>query len=454
MTTDQKMETKPELQYHIITLGCQMNKNDSERLESILLGLDMNKTENPGMADLIVMNSCSVRKSAEDRIYGLSQKFLEYKKNKPDLIVCVTGCMPGRDKDGKMKAKLNGVDLYFPTKDMVYLPKWLSELNPNLRSMENIEKDYLQLRPSYQKSFQAFVTIQTGCNHFCTYCVVPFSRGLEQNRSLRDILDEIRELADKGCLEITLLGQIVNHYIAPDPRHFSSANPYSRNDFAKLLWEINQIPGIDRVHFTAPHPLYMDEEAVDALGLPKQVNYIHLPVQSGNDEILKKMNRRHDREYYIQTVDRIREKHPAMAIGTDIIVGFCGETEAMFQDTVSLYQRCDFDISYNAQYSPRSGTVSYKVFQDTVSKEEKKRRWWILQNLMEKRALEKNQAYKGTVASVLVDQHDNGWCKGNSREMKRAHFQGDESDVGKMIPILLERCEEWVLWGKKYKSLS
>jgi len=443
------MDEKSTHKYHIITFGCQMNKNDSERIETVLQKMGLEPTNNLDNADVILMNSCSVRKAAEDRIFGFNRKFLELKKKRPELIVCVTGCMPGRDKGEKMKAKLTAVDLYFPTKDMIHLPKRLAELNPAFRHMEDLAQDYLSLRPTYDKDFQAFVTIQTGCNHFCTYCVVPFARGLEVNRPLEDILHEVEHLATNGCLEITLLGQIVNHYVAPDPEHFSKDNPYKKNDFAKLLWEVNQIDGIERIHWTAPHPLYMDEEVIDALTtLPKQVNFIHLPVQSGNNEILKQMNRRHDRDLYIDVIRKIREKKPDMAIGTDIIVGFCGETEDQFQETVDLYHKCDFDISYTAQYSERTHTVAAKAFKDDIPKEEKKRRWHILQELMEGIVLRRNQVYIGNRVSVLVDGYERGLCSGNSREMKRVHFRGDASLVGTIVPVMITKAQEWVLWGK------
>ncbi len=436
--------------YFITTLGCQMNKNDSERIETMLRGMGMDLAETEESADVIVINTCSVRQTAEDRVYGFGRNFVELKKKNPGLIVCVTGCMPGRDKDSRLRSKLVGVDLYFPTKDMVYLPQWLSELNPDLRPMADLEKDYLSLKPTYQKKFQAFVTIQTGCNHFCTYCVVPFSRGLEVNRSLQTILTEVRDLAVGGCLEITLLGQIVNHYQAPDPEHFSLGNSYQKNDFAKLLWEINAILGIQRIHWTAPHPLYMNDELIDALTiLPKQVNYLHLPVQSGNNEVLNRMNRRHTREFYLDIITKIKARKPNIAIGTDIIVGFSGETDEQFADTMSLFAACDFDISYHAKYSPRSGTVADKVFPDTVTMERKKERWWKLQVLMEETVLRKNQSYVGKTISVLIDDAKNGWCMGNSPEMKRVQCMGGEELVGTIQSVVIERAEEWILWGQR-----
>lgn len=434
--------------YHIITFGCQMNKNDSERIESLFQAMQMVPTDKEEEADVILMNSCSVRQSAEDRIFGFSRRFAEIKKNKPELIVAVTGCMPGRDKEGKFREKLEGIDLYFPTKDMTQLPKWISELNPAISPMENLDEHYFSLRPTLQKTYQAFVTLQTGCNHFCTYCVVPFSRGLEVNRSLKQILDEVQDLALHGCVEITLLGQIVNHYVAPDAEYFSANNPYTKSDFAKLLWELNRIPGIERIHWTAPHPIYMTEEVIDALTLPKQVNFLHLPVQSGNNEVLRRMNRRHTREFYLDLIQKIRAKKPTIAIGTDIIVGFCGETQEQFEETVDLFQKCDFDISYHAQYSTRTGTLATKAFQDDVSKEEKKRRWWVLQRLMEQTVLRKNQEYVNQQVSVLVEECDGIWCTGNSSEMKRVRFKGNTSLVGKIVLVEIYKAEEWMLYGR------
>ena len=441
------MEKIGPYKYHIITFGCQMNKNDSERIESIFSRLQIVSTDVEEEADVILLNSCSVRQAAEDRIYSMVHNFEALKERNPNLIVAVTGCMPGRDKDGAMKKKMPSVDLFFPTKDMVHLPKWLGQLNPAHARMEDLEEHYFTLRPTVKKITQAFVTIQTGCNHFCTYCVVPFARGLELNRSLKQILDEVRDLAVQGCLEITLLGQIVNHYIAPDPEFFRPENPYRQSDFAKLLWELNQIEGIERIHYTAAHPIFMTDEVIDALALPKQVNFLHLPVQSGSDEVLRRMNRRHKRDFFIDLVKRIRAKKPGIALGTDIIVGFCGETPEQFEETVDLYKQCDFDISYSAQYSNRSGTLAVKAFVDDVTREEKKRRWWVLQKLQEETVLRKNQAYLGAHVSLLVEEFANGWCSGNTREMKRARFKGDESYIGKIVEIEVFKAEEWILYG-------
>lgn len=445
------MEEQRKYKYTILTFGCQMNKNDSERLSAVLENMGLESVDKPEDADVIFMNTCSVRESAESRIYGKSHNFAKLKEKKPWLIIGVTGCMPGRDKNGKIRKRLKDVDLFFPTKDMVYLPAKLMELNPNLRPMDNVEEDYLRLRPNYQKKSQAFITIQTGCNQFCTYCVVPFARGLEKNRPLKDIMIEIKNLAANGCLEIGLLGQIVNHYKAPDPENFSPNNPYKKNDFAKLLWEINQIDGIERLDWPAPSPLYFDDELYDALNLPKQVNYLHLPMQSGNNDILNRMNRRYTRELYIDVVKKIRESRPTMAIATDIIVGFCEETNEQFEDTVSAYNICQFDISYHAKYSTRSGTLAEKIYKDDVSREEKRRRWQVLQDMMVNITCEKNKIYLNKTLSVLVDSYKNGWYGGNSNEMKRVTFKADddtESLIGTIQNVEIFKTDIWMMWGK------
>ncbi|MFA5937249.1 MAG: tRNA (N6-isopentenyl adenosine(37)-C2)-methylthiotransferase MiaB [Candidatus Paceibacterota bacterium] len=433
--------------YYITTFGCQMNKNDSERLASVLSGMGLSPANAPDDADVILLNSCSVRESAENRIFGYVKNFAALKRRNPELIIAVTGCMPGRDKHHTMRKKMPEADLYFPTKEMIFLPERLASLNPNLRPMTDMPADYLSLRPALNRTFQSFVTIQTGCNHFCTYCVVPYARGLENNRPVRDILAEVRGLAARGCVEVTLLGQIVNHYIAPDPDAFAPDNPYRNNDFAKLLWEINAIPGIRRIHWTAPHPLYMDDEAIDALTLPHQVNYLHLPMQSGNDAVLARMNRRHTADFYRGIIRKIRAKKPDIAIGTDIIVGFSGETDEQFDDTMRLYRDCDFDISYHARYSERSGTLAAGLYPDTVGIEEKKRRWQAVQDVMEERTFVKNQAFTGKRVSILVDAYENGWCIGNTNEMKRARFKGEQSLVGRIVPTEVFRAETWMLWS-------
>ncbi len=437
--------------YHLITYGCQMNKSDSERITTVLDRMGLDQTVSEGEADVILINSCSVRQTAEDRIFGKMRDFEALKAFKPNLVVGVTGCLPGRDRDGKIRAKMPVVDLYFRIKDLPQLPCWLSEHNPGLYNSDDLEADYLKIRPRYASEKQAYVTIQTGCNKFCTYCVVPFSRGLEKNRPVADILAEVSDRARRGTVEITLLGQTVNSYRSPDRATFNAANPY-KDDFAALLWEVNRVPGIERIHYTAPHPIHMTDEVIDALTLPKHVNYLHLPVQAGDNEVLRRMNRRYTGEFYIDLINKIRAKKPGICIGTDIIVGFSGESADQFGRTVDLYKKCDFDIAYTAMYSVRSGTAAHKAFKDDVLQAEKKRRWLELQNLMEETVLRKNQAFVGKTVEVLVDSWSDGVAGGNSRDMKTVRFLSAEDLRGRFVQVRVTKAMEWLLSGERYAA--
>jgi len=492
-----------ELKYHLTTYGCQMNKNDSERIAGLLASLGFDEASQESEADLIVVNTCSVRQSADERVYGSQEKYFEYKKRNPRLVVAVTGCLPGRDAKGRERPKMAATDLYFPIADLVKLPGWLKELRPEwwdhnapqpplilrggVRGDEipplsirggkgELSGDYLSIPPLRLPSSSAFVTIQTGCNKYCAYCVVPYARGLERCRSVRDILDECRQLVAHGVLEITLLGQSVNSFRATDPETFSTDNPFrtphptsspspckgegrGEVDFAALLWEVNQLESLQRLHWTAAHPMSMTDEVIAALALPKQVNYLHLPVQSGSDEVLRRMNRKYTREQYLEIIRKVKEARPAtagrpgIALGTDIIVGFSGETREQFEETLSLYREVGFDVSYHAQYSTRPGTLAAKIYPDDVPTEEKKRRWEEIQTLMEKMTLQKNQAYQGQIVSILVDKVENGVASGNSSEMKLVQFPSDDQSlVGKIVSVMITKPKTWVLVGKLVMS--
>ncbi|MBI2483647.1 tRNA (N6-isopentenyl adenosine(37)-C2)-methylthiotransferase MiaB [Candidatus Uhrbacteria bacterium] len=439
--------------FKITTFGCQMNKSDSERIQSLLVRCSLKPTDNEYESDVLIFNTCSVRQKAEDRVYGIHRSLEQLKQADPKRIIALTGCMAGRDHDGNIRRRLPLVDLFFPTTDIIHLPRMISGLRPDLIDPNQTEAGefghYLSILPSYANRFQAYLAISNGCNKFCTYCVVPYARGRQKDRPLAEVMEEARTLARNGCLELTLLGQTVNLYNPPDKEFFSRGNPYeyAKNAFAALMWELNQLEGIQRIHFTAPHPQYMDSQTIDALTMKKNINYLHLPAQSGSNHILKRMNRPYTREYYISKIDEIRSALPTISIGTDIIVGFSGETEDDFDMTCDLYRRCDFDIAYLAQYSVRSGTAASRMYKDDVSAKDKKRRWDIVQQIMEETVLKKNQVYAGTTVSVLVDSFEQGLCSGNSREMKRVIFRGHASDVGTIQDIRIDRAIEWVLYG-------
>lgn len=436
--------------FFILTMGCQMNKNDSERIAGLLQSAGMVQSFEATEADILIINTCSVRQPAEDRIYGIVKNWQEIKNKNPKALIAVTGCMPGRDREGKLRRKLPGVDLYFEIDKLPQLPRWIKELNPELPVNDAFSRagDYLALEPIRPNFPQAFITIQTGCNNFCSYCIVPHARGRERNRPVKDVMDEVRRFAEGGGLALTLLGQVVNHYIAPDQENFSADNPYLRqDDFAALLWEINRVPGLCRVHFMASDPQYFSDFQIEALKLPKLMNYIHLPAQSGDNDILKKMNRKYGREQYIDLVKKIRKVRPDIALGTDLIVGFCGENEERFHNTLNFYGECVFDIAYTAMYSPRPGTAAAKILNDDVPREVIKRRWEELQSMMEKKTFEKNQRYVGKTVEVLVENCQSGICSGNSREMKLVQFLGASELIGKIVSVKIFEAMEWLLKG-------
>jgi len=463
---------KKPAKYYLLTFGCQMNKSDSERIVSLLESLGLKSTDKPERADLLLINTCSVRQASEDRVYGFINNWQKLRQKKTNLIIGVTGCMPGRDKDKKLKNKIKGVDLFFPIDELPLLPVWLRQLNSDLFKFkkENNLEDYLSIEPLRTQKHSAFVSIQTGCNNFCSYCVVPNSRGRERNRPLKDILKEIKLIAKKGCKEVVLLGQVVNNYrmenieyrilnkknpFNPYPTFDSQPNPYPTSPlagggdhFAALLWEVNQIKGIERIHFTAADPQYFNDYQIQALTLPKMVNYLHLPVQSGSDTVLKRMNRKYTKKYYLDLIKKIKIAKPDIALGTDIIVGYCGETKKEFLATVGLYKKANFDIAYLAMYSQRSGTLAAKMYKDDIPKTEKKRRWQILQDLMEETTYKKNHKYIGQVLPVLVKNYENGFCSGESNELKLVRFAGKKSLVGKIVRVTVTKAEEWILWGE------
>ena len=482
------MKKKSEKTYHIVTFGCQMNKSDSERVAAVLDCKGYKAVNLPETADLVVINSCSVRQTAINRIWGYLRKFEEIKKSR-EISYILTGCILPEDKE-----KLGrNFDLVFDIKNLKELENYVTNLrivtnntktkssDINLRIVTNNTKtkssdinvristnntetrgldmmemtknnrvkknddEYFEILPKYTNKYQAFVPIMTGCNNFCAYCAVPYTRGREESRTVESILTEIRNLAANGWVEITLLGQNVNSYNPTDQNSFSTLNPFQHN-FAKLLWEINQIDGLNRIWFTAAHPKDMADEVIAALALDKMANYLHLALQSGSDEVLARMNRRYTADDYLEIIKKVRAVRPEISLGTDIIVGFPGETERDFQRTLDLYQEVQFDISFHAMYSPRSGTAAAKLTDD-VSIEEKKQRWHRLQALMEEITLKKNQKYVGQTLEVLVDKHGDGWNEGNSREMKRVRFTSNDNMTGKLVLVNITRALEWLLEG-------
>lgn len=409
-----------------------MNYSDAERLMSLLESFGYAKTLVEEEADIIFVVSCSVRQSAIDRIYGSVEKWNHIKRKRP-LKLVLSGCVLEKDR----KKMEQAFDVIFDIKDLSLLPQMLG-IAP-----EGDLRDYFSIHPKYESSFQAYVPISTGCNNYCTYCAVPYTRGREKSRKPEEIIMEVKGLIEKGYKEITLLGQNVNSY-GKDLYPEKGSVP-----FVELLLAIDKIPGEYRVYFYSNHPKDMADLLVKTMPtLEHFPAYIHLPLQSGNDEIIKKMNRHYSKEKYLELVKKIRKALPEVALTTDIIVGFPGETREQFQDTVDVMEIAGYDMAFLARYSPRSGTVAAKMI-DTVSKEEKREREDVLQKVLERTALANNQKLVGKKLRVLIDGEKDGRLFGRTDLYKVVEIKTDRTGlIGQFVMVKITGASAWKLSGQ------
>ncbi|MBU2595659.1 MiaB/RimO family radical SAM methylthiotransferase [Patescibacteria group bacterium] len=356
--------------YFIFTLGCQMNVSDSERIEAVLEKCGLNPGDEKS-ADLIIVNACSVRQKPIDRIWG---KLRVWQKINPQAKRILTGCVLSND----LKKLTTKFDFCFKIEDLKDFSWWVKKsLDPtNLDK----KKNYLELKPKRLDKKIAYIPIMTGCNNFCSYCVVPYTRGKEWSRDLRAIVEEVRCLVKKGHKEIMLLGQNVCSYSC---QQTAASRQLKANGFVGLLNQLVKIPGDFKISFMSPHPKDFSDELIDLIAEePKISKQIHLPLQSGDDKVLQKMNRHYTTKEFLKLVDKMRNAIFDLEISTDIIVGFSGESKKEFQNTVNLAKKCRFNKAYVSVYSPRSGTMADKKFRDDVSMAEKKRRWLVLDQLI------------------------------------------------------------------------
>ena len=433
--------------YKIITYGCQMNRSDSERIASVLeeIGYKENKTEKN--ADLIVINMCSIRQSAVDRVYGKINQILKNNGKSKKTKIIVTGCILPKDRN-KLK---NKVDFILDIKD---LPNWQTILYHIFYGREKYSivkktikaKNYLSIKPKYKSKFSALVPISNGCNNACSYCVVPITRGPLVSRDHKEILEEIKDIVKKGFKEIWLLGQNVNDYSSPTD---SSIN------FSKIIKIINDIPGNFWIRFTSPNPKDFSDEMIETMAkCDKLTPYLNLPVQSGDNEILKRMNRFYSSEDYENLVKKIRSSfrryrsglEKEICLSTDIIVGFPGETKKQFENTAKLMKTIKFDMAYIAKYSNRSETVAGKL-KNNVSQKEKDRREKFLTNILKKTAQENNKKYVGSTIDVLVNKYKNNFLIGKSFHYKTVKFEGDKNLIGKIVKVKVIDALPWGLEG-------
>ena len=433
--------------YKIETFGCQGNEADSEKISGILEALDFTKSDTLEDSDLILLNTCAIRENAENRVFGELGRLKKYKKNNPDLILGVCGCMPQEEKVvDRILKKFHQVDLVFGTHNIYKLPEYLETV---LLSKERVievfseEGSIVENMPKIRdNSKKAWVNIMYGCDEFCTYCIVPYTRGKERSRNKDHIIAEIKQLIKEGYKEVTLLGQNVNSY----GRDFTDY----KYTFNNLLDDLNKLP-IERIRFTTSHPKDFDLETVKVLAKGGNLMpYIHLPVQSGNNEVLKRMNRKYTKESYLELVNNIYKYIPNASLTTDIIVGFPGETEEQFNETLELVKECRFEGAYTFVYSPREGTPAAK-YQDEVTHEEKMQRLYKLNKIVNKGYQDGTNRFEGKLVKVLVDgvsKNNDDVLAGYTENNKLVNFVGHEKLIGEIVTVKVIEAKTWHMIGE------
>lgn len=407
-----------------------MNYSDGERIASVLNDLGYTQTNDDTKADLIIVIACSVKQSAIDRVYGRIKNWNKIKETRP-LIIAITGCLLPNDKP-MMEEKF---DLAFDISELSQLPSLLKAKKDDFKNIKN----YFDIHPIPKSSFQVYIPIMTGCNNFCTYCAVPYTRGREKSRASKDILAEIKTYIDKGYKEITLLGQNVNSY---------GNDLDGEIKFPELLKQVNDIPGNFWLRFMTSHPKDMSDELIDIMKTGDKIcDYLHLPVQAGDDKVLQKMNRKYTIKHYKSLIKKVRKAIPNISISTDTIVGFPTETKWQFYKTKRLYKQMQYDMAYISKYSPRIGTVSAKL-EDNINLDEKKRREKSLTKIVKKSGLKHNKVLLNTIQTILVEEYDGKYIIGKTRSAKAIKALSRNDLTGHFIDIIITDIQPFSLSGK------
>lgn len=431
--------------YFLKTYGCQMNVHDSEEIKGILENLGFQETFVLEESDIVVLNTCAIRENAHDKVFGFLGRIKHLKREKPDLIVCMGGCMPELDSVTKLlQEKYPFVNIVFGTHNINNLGHLILECH-NKQQIEvySIEGDvYENIDYKRDSEYSAWVNIMYGCDKFCTYCIVPFTRGKQRSRKIENILEEVQNLKEKGYQEITLLGQNVNAYGKDLKENY---------DFATLLAKVAQIR-IPRIRFVTSHPWDFTDEMIEVIAnYPNVMPYIHLPLQSGSTNILRLMGRRYTKEDYLNLYQKIKEKIPSVSITTDIIVGFPNESDADFEETMDVVRKCQFDGAFTFIYSPREGTPA-ALIKDNITLEMKNKRLQTLNELVNKYSLQNNKKYLGKTVKVLItglsEKGANKVC-GYTETMKLVNISGADNDIGKIIDVTILDAKSFSLDGKK-----
>lgn len=427
-------ETGKKKKFFSLAMGCQMNAHDSEKLEGMLDKMGYERTDEETDADFIIYNTCCVRENAEQKVYGKLGWLKHYKKDKPDTVIALCGCMMQQDSVIKtLRQKYRHVDIVFGTYNLYKLPELMNtrmESGDTIYDIWQEQEEIVEDLPSIRHfPYKAAVNIMFGCNNFCTYCIVPYVRGRERSREAEDIIAEVKKLAADGVKEIMLLGQNVNSY---------GKNLSEPVSFAKLLRMVNDVEGIERIRFMTSHPKDLSDELIEAMkDCPKVCKSLHLPVQAGSSEILRRMNRNYTKESYLETVGKIKEAMPDITLSTDIIVGFPGETEEDFQETLDVIRKVGYTTAYTFIYSKRTGTPA-ATMDNQVDEDVIKVRFDRMLNVLNPMIHELNEKMVGKIVNVLVEEpskSNKDVLTGRADNYALVHFEGSKDLIGQIVPV-------------------
>lgn len=444
-----EMDIKPIYKgkkYFLRTYGCQMNVHDSEEIKYYLESLGYEAVDELELADIVVLNTCAIRENAKDKVFGYLGRCKHLKKEKSDLIIAVAGCLMQKPNEiEEIHNRHKYIDIIIGTHNLNELPNLIEEANKkkiqNIEVYSNSDVVFENVKYNRDSKISAWINIIYGCDKFCTYCIVPFTRGRERSRKMEEVLEEVRDLKNQGYMEVTLLGQNVNAY---------GKDLNLGYDFATLLEEVAKI-GIPRIRFVTSHPWNFTDKMVDVIAKYDNVMpYVHLPIQSGSDDILRKMNRKYTIDEYKKLFDQIKSKVKNVAITTDIIVGFPNETDEDFEKTLDIVNYCKFDGAYTFIFSPREGTAAARM-EDKISMKVKEKRLQELNNLVNKYSLESNQKLVGKIVDVLVNgisEKDNSKVYGYTETMKLVNIVGGNDLIGKIVPVKITDAKSFSLDGE------
>ena len=434
--------------YHIDTYGCQMNVADSELVESILIDEGYKKSKDVDSADVIFVNTCAIREQAEEKVHSQLGRYNLIKKNKPEILIGVLGCMAQNLKDDILESKPY-VDIILGPDSYRNLPSFLMRGENHVDNIVDTKLSrfevYEDLFPKRQSGINAWVSIMRGCDKFCTFCIVPFTRGRERSRDIKGIIKEVQQIVESGYSEVTLLGQNVNSY------------SFNNLTFPNLLEEIAKIKKLKRIRYTSPHPQDITKDLLNVMSRYDNIcNYIHLPMQAGSNKILKRMNRTYTREHFIELVETIREIIPNVGLSTDIIVGFPGETNQDFKDTLNLMKEVKFDSAFNFKYSSRPGTKASE-YEDQVDEKVKQLRLQKVIDLQKLHTLELNKKLVGSTQKVLVEKESklssDQWA-GRTDSNKWVIFNKNGSSINNIVEVKIEKAKGITLHGKILRKME